>query len=83
MSSVANIFNPVVAQHRKLTVNEYHLMGKAGILHEDDRVELIEGELINMSPIGVFHASLSSLVFRRLGFRVEGRAIPWSQNPFI
>jgi Uma2 family endonuclease len=81
MSAVANDFQPVMAPHRKLTVKEYRLMGQAGILHEDDRVELIEGELIAMAPIGCFHASLSSLVFRRLGFSIEGRAIPWSQNP--
>ena len=37
---------------RALTVAEYHLMGEAGILTEDDRVELIEGQLIAMPPIG-------------------------------
>lgn len=81
MSVIVDNFYPVMAPHRKLTVGEYHLMGQVGILHEDDRVELIEGELIDMAPIGAFHASLASLVFRRLGFQVEGRAIPWSQNP--
>jgi Uma2 family endonuclease len=81
MSAVANELQPVMAPHWKLSVSEYRLMGKVGILHEDDRVELIEGEIITMSPIGPLHASLTSLLFRRLGYRVEGRAIPWTQSP--
>ena len=34
-----------------------------------------------MAPIGHVHASLSSLIIRQLGYRTEGRAIPWAQNP--
>jgi hypothetical protein len=44
--------SPWVAR-RHLTVSEYPRMGEAGIRPEDDRVELIEGELIAMAPIGV------------------------------
>ena len=36
----------------RFTVHDYHRMGEAGILHEDDRVELIEGELVEMTAIG-------------------------------
>jgi len=43
--------------NRLLTVEEYHLISKAGILSEGDRVELIEGELIQMAAIGTHHAS--------------------------
>jgi hypothetical protein len=47
--------NPWVAR-RALTVSDYHRMGEVGILTDRDRVELIEGELIAMSPIGSEHA---------------------------
>ena len=42
---------------RLFTVDEFHRMAEAGILGEDDRVELIEGELIEMAPIGSRHAA--------------------------
>ena len=39
----------------RLNISQYHQMNEAGILSEDDRVELVEGELIEMSPIGRRH----------------------------
>jgi hypothetical protein len=36
----------------RFTVEEYHRMGEASIFGEDDRVELIDGEVMRMSPIG-------------------------------
>jgi Uma2 family endonuclease len=46
------------SQRHKISVEAYHQMGKAGILAENDRVELIDGDLINMAPIGSLHASV-------------------------
>jgi Uma2 family endonuclease len=56
---------------RKLDVVEYHRMAAAGILTEEDRVELIEGELIAMSPIGDRHAG-TTLRLNRALFRAAG-----------
>lgn len=67
----------------KLTVEPYHRMGETGILHEDDRVELIDGELIRMAPIGSLHAGLVTRLTRLLIERVAGRAIVSPQNPVI
>lgn len=56
---------------RPFSVDEYYRMAQVGILGEDDRVELIEGEIIEMSPIGSRHAAcvkrLTALLGRRLG----------------
>ena len=35
---------------RRFTADEYHQMGRAGILSEDDRLELLEGEIVEMAP---------------------------------
>ena len=46
---------PVAVSNRRLTADEYQRMGQVGILSEDDRVELIDGELVAMTPIGPRH----------------------------
>jgi Uma2 family endonuclease len=59
-----------IARHR-FTVDEYHRMGAAGVFHEDDRVELLDGEIVEMSPIGAPHVAcvirLTALLSRLAG----------------
>jgi Uma2 family endonuclease len=66
---------------RLLTVDEYHRMGEAGILTEDDRVELIEGELVAMAPIGSEHVAATNALTRLLVLAVGDRGIISVQNP--
>ncbi|MBI4492709.1 MAG: Uma2 family endonuclease [Chloroflexi bacterium] len=67
--------------HRKFTVDDYHAMARAGILDEDERVELIDGEIVEMPPIGPWHAwrvdGITELFRRTLGDVAHVRA----QNP--
>ena len=67
---------------RKLfTTAEYHQMLEAGILDEDDRLELIEGELYEMSPIGSRHAAAVNRINRLLSLSLADVAIISVQNP--
>ena len=66
---------------RKFTVKQYHQMVEAEILTEDDRVELIKGEIIEMTPIGRRHAACVARLVQLLLIRLGQRAIIWPQNP--
>lgn len=68
-------------QKRLFTTVEYHQMLQAGILSEDDRVELIEGEIWEMSPIGSRHAGSVNRLNRILQDALAGQAIVSIQNP--
>jgi Uma2 family endonuclease len=66
---------------RRFTVHDYHRMGEAGILHEDDRVELIEGEIVEMAAIGTRHFTCVNQLNRLLVRGVGDAAIVSVQNP--
>jgi Uma2 family endonuclease len=72
---------------RLFTTAEYHTMLQAGILTEEDRVELIEGEILQMTPIGSRHAGcikdLNGIFSQSLGKRaVVGVQDPVHLNDF-
>lgn len=60
---------------RLFTVHDYHRMVDAGILSEDDRVELIHGEVLRMSPIGPRHSAAVLRANQALQRLVADRAI--------
>ena len=63
------------------TVDEYHRMGEVGLLDADARVELLEGEIVEMAPIGDAHAAISNRLNRLLVLAVEERGIVAVGNP--
>lgn len=77
MSSTAT----ALYRNHRYNVGEYYRMAEAGILDEDSRVELIEGEVIDMPPIGTWHAGLTAKIQNSLGRAVGEKAIVWTQNP--
>lgn len=66
---------------RRFTAQEYHRMGEVGILGEDDRVELVDGELVEMAPIGTRHLSCMVGLTHLLVERSRGRFFVSVQNP--
>jgi hypothetical protein len=67
----------VLARRRRFTRAEYYRMVEAGILGERDRVELIKGEIVEMSPIGRRHNAFVGNLNQLLVTRLAGRVIVW------
>lgn len=65
----------------RLTVHDYYRMGEVGLSSPDDRTELIEGEIIDMPPIGDRHAAVVRLLTTRLVRAVGDAAEVSSQLP--
>lgn len=66
---------------RKFTVEQYHKMAEVGILTEEDRVELIKGEIIEMSPIGLKHAAIVNRLNQLFHGKLGDRVLVSVQNP--
>jgi Uma2 family endonuclease len=71
----------IQVEKKYFNVTEYYLMAEAGILSEDDRVELIEGEILKMSPIGSPHAACVDRTNRLLARLAGHMSIVRVQNP--
>ncbi len=74
---------PVQAQiaRRRFTADEYHRMAEAGILTEDDRVELIAGEIVEMSPVGPRHVYRLAILNQLLNALVGREVLVSVQSP--
>lgn len=66
---------------RPFTTAEYHRLIELGIFTEDDRLELLEGEIIEMSPIGPRHVACVNRLNTLLSSQVGAMAIVSVQNP--
>lgn len=74
VSTVNTATDPWPRRHL-VTVEEYQRMGEAGVLDPEARVELIEGEIIDMPPIGTGHAYVVNELNRLLAEVVRGKAM--------
>ncbi len=71
---------PAFTRH-KLDVDDFYRMTEAGIFHGHDRVELIDGELFDMAPIGDDHINMVNVLTEVLVLACQGRATVSVQNP--
>jgi Uma2 family endonuclease len=65
------------------TVETYHKLGDLGVFHEDDRVELINGQIVPMSPIGDAHAACVQRLSTYLNHRTTLPVVVSTQNPVL
>ena len=71
---------PDLPRHR-WTVDDYHRMAEVGLLDPDARVELIEGEIVEMAPVGDAHIAISNRLTRLLVLAVGDRGVVSAGNP--
>ena len=72
---------PAAPTRRRFTVAEYYAMADAGILTPDERVELLDGEIVVMPPIGDWRAARVNRFTNTFPPQLQGRAIVSVQNP--
>jgi Uma2 family endonuclease len=70
-------------RRHRLTVHDYYRMGEVGILAPDARVELIDGEIVDMAPIGSPHVSTVLQLDHLLQEAVKGQALVLVQAPIV
>jgi Uma2 family endonuclease len=73
----------VAATRRRFTRSEYYRMAEVGILGDHDRVELIKGEIVQMSAPGRLHRAFVGNLNQLLAARLVDRAVVWMQNPIV
>lgn len=66
---------------RKFTVKQYHQMIEACILTENDRVELLRGEIVEMAAVGRRHAACVNRLNALFNQRLAQEVIVAVQNP--
>ncbi|MCY7357105.1 MAG: Uma2 family endonuclease, partial [Rudanella sp.] len=69
--------------HYQFTVGEYHRMGKAGIFTEDTEVELLNGQIYTMSPVGRKHAACVKRINNLFSKRLSDQAVISIQDSII
>lgn len=74
------VMQPDLVRRHRLTVEEYFRMAEVGLLAPKARVELIDGEIIDMAPAGHRHASVVSRLHGRFARELVDHACVWDQS---
>ncbi|MCP4109690.1 MAG: Uma2 family endonuclease [Desulfobacteraceae bacterium] len=69
-------------QRKKFSTTEYHRMAETGIFKEDERLELIEGVIINIAPVGSRHAACVARLNQLFVIGIGEKAIVRIRGPF-
>lgn len=75
--------NTAALPRRKFTVDEYHNFIEQGVFKPEERIELWEGEFIEMSPIGKRHAGVVAALTAFLNHLFFREFVVWAQNPIL
>jgi hypothetical protein len=70
----------VVETKHRFSTDDYHRMAEAGVLRPDTRVELLNGQIIDRSPIGPFHGGVVNRLIRLFNTGSGGRWLVSAQN---
>ena len=73
--------HPELLRRHRLTVDQFHRMGEAGVIGPEVRVELLEGEVVEMAPIGTRHAAVVKRLVSMLSGVLGERAVLSVQDP--
>ncbi|MBO3459927.1 Uma2 family endonuclease [Aetokthonos hydrillicola Thurmond2011] len=73
----------ILVTPKRFTLTEYHRLIELGFLTEDDRVELIRGELIQMAAKGTRHSVCNTKLSHELGRLITDRAVVRGQEPIV
>ena len=71
------------AKKTQIAGTDYISLIERGVLGKGDRVELIHGEIVEMSPIGTSHAYVVAILQKLLGAAVGGNFLVWAQSPIF
>ena len=71
----------VMVRRYRFTVDEYERLAQARVLTQCDRTELLDGEIVEMTPIGDRHASVVARLTSLFSRHLSNRSIVWAQNP--
>ena len=84
LSRLLKLIAPMVpATFKRFTLDEYHLLAELGFLGEDDRVELIYGQIVEMTAKGTSHEVCITRLLRELPKLIGDRATLRCQSPLV